>query len=370
MPETVLLGFRRGAPRRLLVVQGPKGDEGEQGLPGATLASGVSFTPAGSISATTVQGALVELDTDKQPVDTDLTTIAGLDSTTAGALVTDGGGWIRKSYAQLKTALGLSKADLGLSAVDNTSDAAKPLSSAAVTALAAKADLVGGTVPASQLPSYVDDVLEFANLAAFPGVGETGKIYVAKDTNLTFRWTGSAYGVLDPSLALGETVSTAYRGDRGKTAYDHSQITSGNPHGTTYSDVGADAAGAAASAQAAAIAAAAADATTKANAAQSAATSAAATDATNKVATEATARNTAITNAVNALVAAAPGALDTLKELADALGDDPNFASTMTTALAGKASTAALSTETTNRTNADEVVRKKAVAYALVFGGN
>lgn len=50
-----------------------------------------------------------------------------------------------------------------------------------------------GLVPASQLPSYVDDVLEFADLASFPVTGETGKIYVALDANLTYRWSGSAY---------------------------------------------------------------------------------------------------------------------------------------------------------------------------------
>jgi hypothetical protein len=50
-----------------------------------------------------------------------------------------------------------------------------------------------GKVPATQLPSYVDDVLEYANLAAFPATGETGKIYVALDTNKTYRWSGSAY---------------------------------------------------------------------------------------------------------------------------------------------------------------------------------
>ena len=100
-----------------------------------------------------------------------------------------------------------------------------------------KADLVGGKVPSSQLPSYVDDVLEFANLASFPATGESGKIYIAIDTNLTYRWGGSSYVVMSSSLALGETSSTAYRGDYGKVAYDHSQIT-GNPHGTTKNDIG------------------------------------------------------------------------------------------------------------------------------------
>jgi hypothetical protein len=55
------------------------------------------------------------------------------------------------------------------------------------------ATLVGGTVPSSQLPSYVDDVLEFANVASLPNTGETGKIYVAINTGRIYRWSGSAY---------------------------------------------------------------------------------------------------------------------------------------------------------------------------------
>lgn len=78
-----------------------------------------------------------------------------------------------------------------------------------------------GKVPASQLPSYVDDVLEYDKQSSFPTTGETGKIYVAQDTNKTYRWSGTAYVEISPSLALGETSSTAYRGDRGKAAYDH-----------------------------------------------------------------------------------------------------------------------------------------------------
>ena len=73
-----------------------------------------------------------------------------------------------------------------------------------------------GLVPASQLPSYVDDVLEYDTLTAFPQNGETGKIYVTKDTNLTYRWSGSQYTEISKSLALGETSSTAYAGDKGK----------------------------------------------------------------------------------------------------------------------------------------------------------
>jgi len=90
--------------------------------------------------------------------------------------------------------------------------------------LSTKADLVSGKVPASQLPSYVDDVLEFANLAAFPASGEAGKLYVDTTANFSYRWTGSVYVRVDAGVSLGETSSTAYRGDLGKIAYDHSQF--------------------------------------------------------------------------------------------------------------------------------------------------
>jgi hypothetical protein len=94
-----------------------------------------------------------------------------------------------------------------------------------------------GKVPSTQLPAYVDDVLEYDNLASFPATGDTGKIYVAKDTNKVYRWSGSQYVEISASLALGETSSTAYRGDLGKIAYDHSQST-GNPHNTNKADIG------------------------------------------------------------------------------------------------------------------------------------
>ena len=84
-----------------------------------------------------------------------------------------------------------------------------------------------GLVLSSQLPSYVDDVLEYPSAQDFPATGESGKIYVATDTNLTYRWTGSTYAEISPSLALGETSSTAYRGDRGAAAYAHAVTNKG-----------------------------------------------------------------------------------------------------------------------------------------------
>jgi hypothetical protein len=144
----------------------------------------------------------------------------------------------------------LTKNDVGLGNVDNTSDADKPVSTAQQTAinsgvaeaktyadgkfalaipLTQKGAASGvaeldssGKVLSSQLPSYVDDVLNYTTQSNFPATGESGKIYIAEDTNKTYRWTGSVYVEISPSIALGETSSTAYRGDRGKVAYDHS----------------------------------------------------------------------------------------------------------------------------------------------------
>lgn len=77
--------------------------------------------------------------------------------------------------------------------------------------LSTKADLVGGKVPAEQLPSYVDDVLEFANFAAFPLTGENSKIYLALDSNFTYRWSGSAYVKISDSGKLDKVTTGSVR---------------------------------------------------------------------------------------------------------------------------------------------------------------
>ena len=145
-----------------------------------------------------------------------------------------------------------------------TSGSSNPVTSAGVyTALSTKvnASAIGsgggiaeldsnGKVPASQLPSYVDDVVDgyynttdgkFYEESTHQTeiVGEADKIYISVDTNLTYRWTGSAFATIgNNGVTLGETSATAYRGDRGKIAYDHSQRVTGNPHNVTASDVG------------------------------------------------------------------------------------------------------------------------------------
>ena len=100
---------------------------------------------------------------------------------------------------------GTTKSDIGLSNVDNTSDIDKPISTSTQNALDLKLDKVTTSgverayiinadgSPGTKATSEFKDVLEFANLAAFPTTGETGKIYLALDTNKTYRWSGSAY---------------------------------------------------------------------------------------------------------------------------------------------------------------------------------
>ena len=100
------------------------------------------------------------------------------------------------------------------------------------------ASRISGTISAANLPSYVDDVLEYASLSKFPTKGESGKIYTALDTNKIYRWSGSAYVVISETVALGTTHSSAGYGDESRAAYNHSTKTSGNPHHVTKTDVG------------------------------------------------------------------------------------------------------------------------------------
>ena len=128
-----------------------------------------------------------------------------------------------------------------------------------------------GKVPSSQLPSYVDDVIDLITISdiapesasaddkyynstdkliytAITGDGliwnnpinpVKGVIYVTIDTNKTWRWSGTSMVEVSQGVHLGETEYTAYRGDRGKTAYNHSQLTANNPHGVTSEMIGA-----------------------------------------------------------------------------------------------------------------------------------
>ena len=83
-------------------------------------------------------------------------------------------------------------------------------------------------IPSAYLPGYVDDVLEYNSLSNFPATGEAGKIYVAKDTNKTYRWSGTQYTEISSSISLGETTGTAYDGGKGKDLADRLKIVEDN----------------------------------------------------------------------------------------------------------------------------------------------
>lgn len=103
--------------------------------------------------------------------------------------------------------------------------------------LSGKADKVNGKVPESQLPSYIDNVQEYDSLAVLPDLGLDNVIYLTKDENKVYRWSGTGYIEIAQTISLGETSSTAYRGDHGLWSYNHSYRVD-NPHGVTASQVG------------------------------------------------------------------------------------------------------------------------------------
>lgn len=171
-------------------------------------------------------------------------TKGGTGSTTAAAARTALGAAASShthSPSDLSSAVTVAKGGTGATtaaaARTNLGAAAASHSHAAADITSVNASAITGTIAQANLPSYVDDVVEYDGTSNFPTTGETGKIYTDTSTNKIYRWGGSSYVVISDTIALGETSSTAYRGDRGATAYTHSQTT-GNPHGTTKSDLG------------------------------------------------------------------------------------------------------------------------------------
>ena len=118
-----------------------------------------------------------------------------------------------------------------------TDDAMASVVSITNSSMSLKADLVSGRVPASQLPAFAESMSVYPSAGDFPATGDGNIIYVAEDTGLPYRWAGSNYVQIQAGVQLGETSSTAYRGDRGKEAYDHTLRTD-NPHQVNKAQVG------------------------------------------------------------------------------------------------------------------------------------
>lgn len=202
-------------------------------MSGYGITDGASSTDYNTLKGrvNTNEDNIAMLDSDVEGLTTDVGTLKTDMTTVKGAVSTIQGNYVPKTRKVNGKAL---SADITLGANDVK---AIPTSQKGTANGVAELD-ANGLVPNSQLPSYVDDVLEYDTKTGFPTNGESGKIYIATDTNLQYRWTGTQYAEISSSIALGETSSTAYRGDRGKIAYDHSQKTSGNPHKVTKNDVG------------------------------------------------------------------------------------------------------------------------------------
>jgi len=205
--------------------------------------AGTSSDPTVAVNAipeSKVTGLVSDL-AGKQPVDTDLTAIASLDSATAGALVTDGSGWIRKTYAQLKTALSLTASDVGLGNATNTSDANKPVSTAQQTALDLKADasaltsgLAGKQAADSDLTAIAALTPGAGNVLAADGSGWISKTYAALKTALVLVKADVGLGSVDNVSMATERAATATLTNKTLTS-----PVINTPTGITASDVGA-----------------------------------------------------------------------------------------------------------------------------------
>lgn len=112
---------------------------------------------------------------------------------TASSWVTTNGSNLINHLSNISNPHSVTKSQVGLGNVDNTSDINKPISDATATALNNKANIVNGVVPSSELPSYVDDVLEYDDYASLPVTGSIGKIYITLDDNRQYRWSGTVY---------------------------------------------------------------------------------------------------------------------------------------------------------------------------------
>jgi hypothetical protein len=93
-----------------------------------------------------------------------------------------------------------------------------------------------GKIPTKYLPGGIQTIVEVANVADLPPAGLVDSLYIATDTSIQYIWGGTSYATVPIAIALGENEQTAYRGDRGKVAYEHS-LQSGNPHGTAIANI-------------------------------------------------------------------------------------------------------------------------------------
>ena len=197
----------------ILSVPGPKGekgDQGERGLQGLKGDTGATGSAASVTSAniTTALGFTPDNPTATRTPSAHTHPLSQItqSSATSGQVATwNGSAWIPSTPATSLVTSVAGKTGVVTLATSDVTGLQTALDGK--QAAGSYATLVGGTVPASQLPSYVDDVLEYASLAAFPVTGETGKIYTATGTNKIYRWSGSTYIEISPSPGSTDSVT-------------------------------------------------------------------------------------------------------------------------------------------------------------------
>ena len=134
-----------------------------------------------------------------QPLDSDLTTIAAIDSTqSGGAISTIGAGWIYRTWAQIKSLLVLVKADVGLGNVDNTSDANKPVSTAQQTALDLKANIASPTFTGT-VGGITKSMVGLGNVDNTSNATERAATATLTNKRITQR-TGTATSSVTPTI--------------------------------------------------------------------------------------------------------------------------------------------------------------------------
>jgi len=240
------------------------------------------------------------------------------------------------------TVSGVTKAHVGLGSVDNTSDSAKPVSTATQTALDSKAS---NTALANHEAdtTNIHGIADTADLATKSYVDSSVGNAVVDQSLLAgvgIDWNATTEAFDIDSTVATKTYADGKASDAQTAASADATTKANNAKSGAEATAAADATTKSATAKSEAIASAAADATTKSDAAKAFATAADTTLRTAITTDIATAKSeaiTAATDAVNAVIASAPAALDTLDELAAALGDDANYASTITNALSAKA---------------------------------
>ena len=125
------------------------------------------------------------------------------------------------TWAKADTKPSYTKSEVGLGNVTNDSQVKRSEMGAANGVATLDSN---GVIPSSQLPSYVDDVLEYDSSTSFPSPGTDGKIYVDKTDNKQYRWSGSIYVEISKSIVVGTTTGTALDGSIGNAHINNSNI--------------------------------------------------------------------------------------------------------------------------------------------------